>query len=319
MARNWKKVAKPKLIPNTLHFERMVRVFDAMETPHLTRATRTKRKLLDEVSFFLTLPQELRDMVYHELWKARPQICLQITQKGRLQAIKLQYGTTSPNLPLKRGLDQFFHMATWTVNDKFGLSGFSVEAKNRNSLAGPLATRNLTIVNMDISNYFYESFHGLGKQHTTLIYPKHYPNHQGLTSSPMPHLKSLQLHIDCSDIAGFTKRNTLDLSCIDATTMNLERLRITSPLTKYPRRSPELRHFYEVVRPIVDKEVLRLGHALLGADHHLEIEENLPAILLSAENEASWVCTSSEFFITWTFVREEEEEEEAEEEDEEEA
>ncbi|KAH3986202.1 hypothetical protein HBH70_039170 [Parastagonospora nodorum] len=279
MARNWKKVAKPKLIPNTLHFERMVRVFDAMETPHLTRATRTKRKLLDEVSFFLTLPQELRDMVYHELWKARPQICLQITQKGRLQAIKLQYGTTT----------------------------------------GPLATRNLTIVNMDISNYFYESFHGLGKQHTTLIYPKHYPNHQGLTSSPMPHLKSLQLHIDCSDIAGFTKRNTLDLSCIDATTMNLERLRITSPLTKYPRRSPELRHFYEVVRPIVDKEVLRLGHALLGADHHLEIEENLPAILLSAENEASWVCTSSEFFITWTFVREEEEEEEAEEEDEEEA
>ncbi|KAH3954793.1 hypothetical protein HBH98_033360 [Parastagonospora nodorum] len=249
MARNCKKVAKPKLVPNPLHFERIARVFDAMETLHLTLATRTKRKLLDEVSFFLTLPQELRDMVYHELWKARPQKSEQPSRTTRYQ--------------------KFDHFL----------------------------------------------FHGLGKQHTTLIYPKHYPNHQGLTSSPMPHLKSLQLHIDCSDIAGFTKRNTLDLSCIDATTMNLERLRITSPLTKYPRRSPELRHFYEVVRPIVDKEVLRLGRALLGADHHLEIEENLPAILLSAENEASWVCTSSEFFITWTFVRKEAEE--AEEDDEE--
>jgi hypothetical protein len=104
MARNCKKVAKPKLVPNPLHFERMVRVFDAMETPHLTRATRTKRKLLDEVSFFLTLPQELRDMVYHELWKARPQISLQTTQKGRLQAIKLQYGSCESNPPIKKGL-----------------------------------------------------------------------------------------------------------------------------------------------------------------------------------------------------------------------
>jgi hypothetical protein len=200
-------------------------------------------------------------------------------------------------------------MAPWTMNDKFSLSGFSVEAKNRNSLCGPLATRNVTIVNMDISNCFYSSFHGPEKQHAMLIYPKHYRHHQELTSSPISHLKSLQLHIDCSDIGGFTKRNTLDLSCIDATTMNLERLRITLPLTEYSRHSPELRHFYEVVRPIVDKEVPRLGCALLGADHHLEIEENLPAISLSAENEASWVYTSSEVFITWTFVRKEEEEE----------
>jgi hypothetical protein len=263
------------------------------------------------------LPREIRDMVYHELWRDASQMSLMVLIKEATSThqliIRYEDCATNPvnssrseskqslnsGLPqwllsnkafLDEGLEQLFRKATWMVNSQQWRSPCSKEIFC-NTKAGITTARSLIII-MDITNsvlclgaYFHQ------KIKHKLIFPGLHSAHLEVMGTPMPHLTSLHIKLEYSWIAYLDHKYTLDLSCIE-TTLHLKRFSISISMD----RDKDCK----LLQPIIDKEACRLGCSFVGEDHHLDIEENV-----CDWSPVEGLAPRAGVFVTWTFVRNE--------------
>jgi len=281
-----------------------------------------------ELPLLFTLPQELLDIMYHELWKLTPRADLNVVLHGRMQCITIQYGcyevSTSSDgqlsgLPLwllsnkaflNDGLRQLFRRATWTAGDYWYLDSGCPKANHRNILAGVGAATNLNI-KMDISNASLISTCGLFDPNEALEdklnYFRHYDQYKMLLHKEMPDVKSLEIEMKCPKITVLGKGEyALDLDCFEPRIypMHLDRFCIKLHLQDGFKTALNAQRFREVLRPVIEKAMLHIGPALVGKNYRLDIDEHLPAILLSAKNKQTEERGANDnMFVTWTMLR----------------
>ncbi|KAH3915960.1 hypothetical protein HBI56_039710 [Parastagonospora nodorum] len=297
------------------------------DIPSTSLADMTISETSTELPLFFTIPQELRDIVYHELWKLTPRTDLNVILGGRLQHITIQYGCyeaspsskgqfsglpqwlLSNNAFFDEGFCQLFQRAAWTAGDDWYPNGGCPKSNHRNTLAGIIAATNL-IIRMDISASEYiwtselDNIHKSKQKVNFFCNSRHY---QDLTEDEMPDLKSLEIEMKCPNTTVLDRQGyALDLRCFKPSMypLNLDRFRIKLILQDDFKTPPNARRFREVLRPTIELEMLRFGPVLVGKNYRLDIDEHLPAILLSTENnQTKQRGANDEIFIAWTMSR----------------
>jgi hypothetical protein len=253
---------------------------DSKYSPSAPCPRRNDQAQLVTTGFFI-LPQELRDLIYNELWKFTP--CIQLTAQGsQPSTLELKYGTCNygscPGLPqwllvskavLQEGLRQLFQHAIWQWS-LFRNYTSSVYTK-RNPLAGLSTATNLYIRGHDdpptpIQAVCYIDYWDHPCQH---ILP--------LLSS---NLRMLTLGLSVRKRAWCTV--ILDLSRLYSTRLHLDKLVILIRFSVWSNLEQECAERYATFLDTAQIEVLRLGNAWVGRNSSMQLKEDFRSRRLTA-------------------------------------
>jgi hypothetical protein len=249
---------------------------DSRYPPPAQCPRRNNRGQLVTTGFF-TLPQELRDLIYNELWNFTP--CLQLTaQASWPSTLELKYGACNygscPGLPkwllaskavLREGLHQLFQHVIWQWS-LFRNCTPSAHAK-RNPLAG-----------ISIATNLYIRGHETPQEGCSIDYSDH-PCRYIL---PLLSSNLRMLTLGLSVRKGARNAVTMDLSRLYSTRLHLDKLVI---LIRYSMWSESIQAFAERYATFLDTaqvEVLRLGNAWVGGNSSMQLTEEFKSRRLTA-------------------------------------
>jgi hypothetical protein len=221
---------------------------------------------------FFTLPQELRDLIYDELWKFTP--CIQLTAQGsQPSTLELKYGACNygscPGLPpwllaskaiLQQGLRQLFQHAIWQWS-LFRNCTSSVYAK-RNSLAGLSTATNLYIRGHNNPPTPFQEVCSID-----------YRNHPCRYILPLlsSNLRMLTLGLSVRKRAWCTV--ILDLSRLCSTRLYLDKLVVLIRFSVWSELIQECAGCYATFLDTARMEVFRLGNAWVGRSSSMQLKE----------------------------------------------
>jgi len=248
---------------------------------HIERPVRRSARVRKQIFRFMDLPQELKDMIYHELWQFSASMLI---PQNTFEWIQVRYGEfreeDTLGLPnwllvnhaiLSEGLKQLFRQISWVW-----YRGYNRHREFTGTRQSPLIGLSVA-TNFSLTGIHVRSSWHHGRPVERYIEPQFHevPRIANIVSSAGPMLKALTISLEFHmppDLSGFYAPDlswALGLDFLDASDLHLDaltvRLRVHADHhTIYDAHASRLR---EGVRD----EIARVGEMLVGEEGKLSI------------------------------------------------
>lgn len=247
----------------------------------------------------LTLPREIRDLIYHELWLHAPDIRLHDQSHCRPIEMTYELDFCGPiqGLPewlltskviLQEGLEQLYRVALWTIQKTIPANH---PYSKPNPLAGLAAATNLCLRD---SYRRHEDARSLRLNAIAIRYSKHpYGSLLALT----PNLKKLSLTLSIKLPADHSI--TLDFSELIPQMLRLDQLTVTFLWNLWAATGEECLQSHESFFDMAKAELSRVGKFWVGDGADVQVEDKL---LLTRFYSAEMRDTSGTEMIMYKYM-----------------